>query len=183
MIAGAVEWLEGMAGCLIPLLMGGVGLLMLRGRRPYFDAFLTGAREGLATAVRLCPTLTLLLVAVHMLGASGAIEAVSGWLSPALDTLGVPGEILPLLLTRPFSGSAATAGYAELLTRSGADSFAAACAGVIMGSSDTAVYVITLYFSSVGVKKTRYALPVAFVVMLFCIFFSCWLCRVCLKVG
>ena len=54
---------------------------------------------------------------------------------------------------------------------------------MIMGSSDTAVYVITLYFSSVGVKKTRYALPVALAVMLFCIFFSCWLCRVCLKVG
>jgi spore maturation protein B len=182
-IAVAVEWLEDIAGCLIPFLMGGVGVLMLKGHRPYFDAFLTGAREGLRAAVRLCPTLTLLLVAVHMLRASGAIEVVSAWLSPTLDALGVPGEILPLLLTRPFSGSAATAGYAELLARSGADSFAAACAGVIMGSSDTAVYVITLYFSSVGVKKTRYALPVALAVMLFCIFFSCWLCRVCLNVG
>ena len=181
MIARIVEGLGAVGSYLIPLLMGGVGLLMLRGKRPYFDAFVSGAREGLTTAVRLCPTLVALLVAVHMLSASGAIEVVGGWLSPVMDTLGVPGELLPLLLTRPFSGSAATAGYAELLQSSGPDSFAAACASVIMGSSDTAVYVITLYFSSVGVKKTRYALPVSLCVMLFCIFFSCFLCRVCLK--
>lgn len=179
--AQLVEGLGRASSYLIPLLMGGVGLLMLRGKRPYFDAFLTGAKDGLGTAVRLCPTLIALLVAVHMLNASGAIEVVGGWLSPAFDALGVPGELLPLLLTRPFSGSAATAGYAELLERSGPDSFAAACASVIMGSSDTAVYVITLYFSSVGIKRTRYALPVALGVMLFCIFFSCFLCRVCLK--
>lgn len=166
---------------LIPLLLCGVGLLMLGGKRPYFDAFVKGARSGLQTAVRLCPTLTALLVAIGMLRASGAVELVGRWLSPFFSALGVPSELLPLLLTRPFSGSAATATYASLLESSGADSFAAACASVIMGSSDTAVYVISLYFSSIGVKKTRYTLPVSLFLMLFCIFFSCFLVRLCLK--
>lgn len=166
---------------LIPLLMGGVGLCMLRGKRPYFDAFVQGASSGLQTAVRLCPTLTALLVAVGMLRASGALECVSGWLSPAFGALGVPSELLPLLLTRPFSGSAATATYSSLLSQVGADSLAGRCASVIMGSSDTVVYVLTLYFSSVGVKKTRYALPVALLIAVFCTFFSCFLCRACLN--
>jgi spore maturation protein B len=170
-----------LGGYLIPLILCGIGCLMLWGKRPYFDAFVAGARTGLETAVRLCPTLTALLVAIGMLRASGAVEVVGKCLTPACDALGVPGELLPLLLTRPFSGSAATAGYASLLETYGADSLIAACASVIMGSSDTAVYVITLYFSSVGVKKTRYALPVALFLMVFCIFLSCLLARLCLK--
>lgn len=165
----------------IPLLVGLVGVLMLFGKRPYFDAFLQGAREGLDTAVRLLPTLVALLVAVGMLRASGAIETVGAWLSPVLERAGVPSELLPLLLTRPFSGSAATATYSSLLETLGADSFAAVCASVVMGSSDTAVYVVTVYFSSVGIKRTRYALPVALLLMVFCVFFSCFLCRLCLN--
>ncbi|MBO5898920.1 MAG: spore maturation protein, partial [Clostridia bacterium] len=137
--------------------------------------------EGVRTAVRLLPTLTALLVAVGMLRASGAVETVGAWLSPVLLRVGVPSELTPLLLTRPFSGSAAMATYSSLLTEVGADSFTAACATVVMGSSDTAVYVISVYFSSVGVKKTRYALPLSLVLMVFCIFFSCFLCRLCLK--
>ena len=73
---------------LIPLLLCAVGLLMLRGKRPYFDAFLSGARSGLDTAVRLCPTLVALLVATGMLRASGAVEVVGQWLAPLFSTLG-----------------------------------------------------------------------------------------------
>lgn len=176
-----IDVLQSATAYLLPVLMGLVGLLMLRGKRSSFDAFVRGAREGLETAVRLLPTLTALLVAVGMLNASGAVRTISGWLSPAFSALGVPSELLPLLLSRPFSGSAATASYAALLDELGADSFAATCASVIMGSSDTAVYVVTVYFSSIGVKKTRYALPVSLLLMAFCIFFSCFLCRVCLN--
>lgn len=173
--------LQSASAYLLPLLMGLVGSLVLHGKRSSFDAFVRGAREGLETAVRLLPTLTALLVAVGMLNASGAVRSVSAWLSPVFSALGVPSELLPLLLSRPFSGSAATASYAALLDEQGADSFAAACASVIMGSSDTVVYVVTVYFSSVGVKRTRYALPVSLLLMAFCIFFSCFLCRVCLN--
>ena len=176
-----VSVLTRMSSYLIPLLMAGVGACMLFGKRPYFEAFTQGAASGLKTAVRLCPTLTALLVAVGMLSASGAPDILASWLSPVFERLGVPGELLPLILTRPFSGSAATATYSSLLAEMGADSLAGVCASVIMGSSDTAVYINTLYFSSVGVKRTRYALPVSLLLMLFCIFFCCFISRLCLK--
>jgi spore maturation protein B len=179
----ALALLQSVTAYLLPVMMGVVGLLMLGGKRSSFDTFVRGAREGLETAVRLLPTLTALLVAIGMLNASGAVQTVSAWLAPVFSALGVPSDLLPLLLSRPFSGSAATASYSSLLEQVGADSFTAACASVIMGSSDTAVYVITVYFSSIGVKRTRYALPVSLGLMLFCIFFSCFLCRVCLNGG
>lgn len=164
----------------VPLLIALVGAAMLFSRRAGFDAFLAGAREGLRMAVQLLPTLVALLVAVGMLRASGAIEAVCRLLAPLTSRLGVPGELLPLLLTRPFSGSAATASFADLLASVEADGAVARMGAVILGSSDTAVYVISVYFSSVGVRRGRYALPVALLLSLFCIFFSCFLCRLCL---
>lgn len=179
-----MEWLDTLnrgSTYVIPLVAGTAGGLLLFGKRNYFDAFVRGAREGLRTAVRLCPTLLLLLSAIGMLRASGALGTICGWLAPAADAIGLPAELLPLLLTRPFSGSAAMATYSQLLETCGADSFPAACASVIMGSSDTVIYVVSIYFSSVGVKRGRYALPVALAVMLFGIFFSCFLCRVCLR--
>ena len=170
--------IETISALAMPLVAAAVGLVMLFGRRDYFSAFTRGAMEGLKTAVRLLPTLCALLTAISLLNASGAVEMLAGWLSPAAGAIGVPQELLPLLLTRPFSGSASTAAFTDLLSRVGPDSFAGLCASVIFGSSDTVVYVITVYCSSVGIRRTRWAFPCAFAVMLFCIFFSCFLCRI-----
>ena len=161
----------------MPLVMAVIGALFLVGKRDYFAAFVKGAEEGLRTAARLLPTLTALVVAVSMLNASGAVERVSSLLSPLASSIGIPSQLLPLLLTRPFSGSASTAAYTELLAHVGADSLEGLCASVIYGSSDTAVYVLSVYFSSVGIRRSRGAYLYAFAVMLFCIFFSCFFCR------
>ena len=169
-----VEILSALA---MPLVMALAGLLMLFGKKDYFRAFTEGAAEGLQTTVRLLPTLVALMVAVTMLNASGAVTWITQLLSPLADVIGVPSELLPLLVTRPFSGSASTAAYSTLLTSVGADSFVGLCASVIFGSSDTVVYVIAIYCSSVGIRSTRWAFPCAFAVMLFCVFFSCFLCR------
>ena len=171
--------LEELSSLAMPSVVLAVGLLMLFGKRDYFAAFCHGAREGLQTAIGLLPTLSALMVAVAMLNASGAVDFLAKLLAPLADAIGLPTELLPLLLTRPFSGSASTAGYSALLEQVGPDSFAGLCASVIFGSSDTVVYIISVYFSSVGIKQTRHAFPTAFAVMLFCIFFSCFLCRVC----
>ena len=162
----------------IPLILGAVGVLFLFGKRNYLNSFLKGARQGLQTSVELFPTLCALIVGVSMLNASGAVDLLSRLLSPIVNALGVPAELLPLLLTRPFSGSASTASFTELLDRVGADSLPGLCASVIFATSDTMVYIISVYFSSVGIKKSGPALPIATAVMLFCIFFSCFLCRV-----
>lgn len=169
--------LEAVSALAMPAVAALVGLVMLFGKRDYFAAFTKGAMEGLKTAIHLLPTLCALLTAISLLNASGAVDLLAGWLAPAAQAIGVPQELLPLLLTRPFSGSASTAAYTDLLSRVGPDSLAGLCASVIFGSSDTVVYVITVYCSSVGIRKTRWAFPCAFAVMLFCIFFSCFLCR------
>lgn len=173
-----IEYLSSLA---IPAVIFIVALFMLFGKKRYFEAFIQGAKEGLGTAVDLLPTLIALVIAISMFNASGIPALLSELLSPIADKIGVPAEIIPLLVTRPISGSASTAAYSSLLQIYGADSFAALCASVIMGSSDTMLYVIGIYFSSVGIKKGRYALGVAFVVMLFCVFFSCLICRIWFK--
>ncbi|MBQ8309589.1 MAG: spore maturation protein [Clostridia bacterium] len=169
--------LETVSALAMPTVVVAVGLLLLFGKSNYFDSFLRGAKQGLQISVNLLPTLVALMVAVAMLNASGATETLSNLLSPVAAHVGIPTELLPLLLTRPFSGSASTAAYSTLLEQVGADSLAGLCASVIFASSDTVVYVIAVYFSSVNIRHTRYAFPCAFAVMLFCIFFSCFLCR------
>ena len=168
---------ETLSALAMPLVAGLAGLIMLFGKKDYFTAFTEGATEGLRTAVKLLPTLVALMVAISMLNASGAVELLARVLSPIADAIGLPTELLPLLITRPFSGSASTAAYSALLETVGPDSFSGLCASVIFGSSDTVVYVISVYCSSVGIRQTRWAFPCAFAVMLFCIFFSCFLCR------
>jgi len=163
----------------MPLVVLAVGVIMLFGKHDYFAAFCAGAKDGLKTAVGLLPTLSALIVATSMLHASGAVDRLANLLAPAANAIGIPSEILPLLVTRPFSGSASTASYTELLARVGPDSFAGLCASVIFGSSDTVVYIISVYFSSVGIRRSGSAFPCAFAVMLFCVFFSCFLCRLC----
>lgn len=173
--------IERAAALAIPAVLCIAALFMLFGKKDYFSLFTAGAKNGLSTAVSILPTLIALMIAINMLNASGILDALSGALSPIAERVGIPSEIIPLLVTRPVSGSASTAAYSALLERYGADSFPALCASVIMGSTDTMLYVICLYFSSVGIRKTRYAIPTAVAVMLFSVFFSCLICRLWFK--
>lgn len=137
------------------------------------DSFLKGAREGLNTTVKILPTMVLLLTALSMFNGSGAAEGISEALAPITEPLGIPSGLIPLIVTRPLSGSASTASYTSVLESFGADSFESFAASVIMGSGDTLVYVISVYYSATRVKKTRYVFPTAVFVMLFSVFFSC----------
>jgi spore maturation protein B len=161
----------------VPLILCFVGALTLFGKTPYFDSFIEGAKEGLENAVGLLPTLVALMAAIGMFRASGLEDVIASAAAPVFERIGIPSELLPLLIIRPFSGSASYAAYSSLLSDCGADSFVSLCASVIFGSSDTMVYVISVYFSSVGIKKSRYAFPCAAAVMIFCIIFSCIVCR------
>ncbi len=170
--------METVSGAVMPAVLLLAALPMLSRRRDFFEVFIGGAREGLMAAVRLLPAMIALMVALSMFQASGAVAFLTGVLGGAAEKLGIPVEILPLLVTRPVSGSASTAAYASLLETAGVDSFAAFCASVLMGSSDTLIYVITVYFSGTAirgqppVKKTRYAFFAAVCVMILCIFLS-----------
>jgi spore maturation protein B len=117
-----------------------------------------------------------------MLTSSGLCDYLCQLLAPAFKLLGIPVEIFPLILLRPFSGSASIATYKEIMTKYGPDSFASICASIIMASSDTFVYVICMYFSLSKIKKTRYALPVCAFISLLCVFLSTVISRLFLNI-
>ena len=172
-----MQKIELFSSFIIPAIVLIFSLLVLVSKKDYFASFLRGASEGAMSAVKLLPTLCALVVAVTLFNASGACQALCGLLSPIFDLLRIPSEILPLIITRPLSGGASIATYEDIIARCGADSYAAICASIIMASSDTVVYVIGVYFSSVGIKRTRYALPCALFVSGICIFISCAVAR------
>ena len=128
---------------------------------PVFDVFMEGAKEGLATAVRILPSLIGLMTAVGVFKASGALDMLAQALSPAARLMGLPPEVMPLALLRPVSGSGGMAVFRDLLAAHGPDSFVGRVASVMMGSTETTFYTIAVYYGAVGVRKTRHTLPAA----------------------
>ena len=168
---------ELISSLVIPAVILIVACFMFFGKRDYFDIFCSGAKNGLLTSAKLIPPLCAVMVALRMFSVSGAVDLFTNLLSPAGEKIGIPSELFPLLITRPISGSASNGTFAELIGNLGPDSFPSLCAAILMGSSDTMIYVIAVYFSGAGVRHTRHAFPVAAAVMVFCIFLSCILCR------
>ena len=143
-----------MTDLILPLLIGGIVLAALFHKTPMFSVFIKGAREGLDTAISILPSLVALLTAVSMLRASGAVEALARLLEPALSKVGLPAETLMLMLIKPFSGSGALATGADIMREFGTDSFIGRVAAVMLGSSETTFYTISVYFGAAGISKT-----------------------------
>ena len=133
----------------------------LRKKESAYDILLDGAAEGLKLLISILPALILLLTAVHMLKASGAVELVSRLLSPLFSLFGIPPETAMLVFIRPISGSAALAVGADLMAQYGVDSDIGRTAAVMLGSTETTFYTISVYFGAAGIRKTRYCIPAA----------------------
>ena len=145
----------------MPLLLCCVAVYAHRKKTDVYAAMTAGAGEGLGTLARILPSLVTLLPAVYMLRASGALEVLARLLSPLLALVGLPAELLPLMLVRPVSGSAALGVGAELIQTYGPDSELGRMAAVMLGSTETTLYTTAVYFGSVGVDRTRYAVTAA----------------------
>ena len=150
-----------MTDYIVPLLLLVTALLALRKQENAYELLLSGAADGLKLLLTLVPTLVLLLTAVTMLRASGAIDLLSRWFAPVFRFLGIPPETAILVLIRPISGSAALAVGAELMAEYGVDSLVGRTVAVMLGSTETTFYTISVYFGAAGIKKTRYAIPAA----------------------
>ncbi len=135
--------------------------IALRKRENGYALMLSGAAEGLQLLVSLVPALVLLLTAVTMLRQSGAIEILSQFFTPVFSFFGIPPETAILVLIRPISGSAALAVGAELMAQHGVNSQIGRTVAVMLGSTETTFYTISVYFSAAGIKKSRYAVPAA----------------------
>ena len=137
-----------MAEYIVPLILAATAIAALRKKENAYDVLTDGAREGFQMLLTIGPSLVVLLSAVGMLRESGALEALSRLLSPALEFLGIPAETVLLLLVRPISGSAALAIGAELIAAHGPDSLIGRTAAVMLGSTETTFYTISVYFGS-----------------------------------
>ena len=123
-----------------------------------YETFVEGAKEGFEVAVRIIPYLVAILVAVGMFRASGAMELIASGFPNVLKSLGLTPDVLTLALMRPLSGSATLGMLGEIVAAHGPDSYAARLGSVIVGSTETTLYIIAVYFGAVSITRTRYAL-------------------------
>ena len=152
---------------------------LVRGVKVY-DAVVEGGKEGFQVAMRIIPFLVAMLVAVGMLRASGAIDALALLLNPLTSAVGLPAETLPMALMRPLSGSGAFGIAAEIMKTHGPDSLIGQIVSTMQGSTETTFYVLALYYGVVRVKNTRYTLPACLVADLMGLFMAGWSCRLLL---
>ena len=150
----------------IAILLLSVTLYALFRRVNVFSAFLKGAADALPLLKTLLPALAAFMTAMRLFRDSGAQALLTSLLSPVLTRIGVDARLLPLLIARPFSGSAASGALLDLFTQYGPDSTVGLTASVLLGSSETVFYTVALYFGSVGIKRTRFAVPVALAALL-----------------
>lgn len=129
-----------------------------------YDSFIEGAKDGFKTAVMIIPYLVAVLVAIGMFRASGAMGVITDWITQGVSALGIDAEwvgALPTALMKPLSGSGSRGMMVDVMNTYGADAFVSRVASCLQGSTDTTFYILAVYFGSVGVKKTRYAVPYA----------------------
>jgi len=157
---------------LIPIIMLSIIFYALKKKVLIYDSFVNGAKEGLELGLSILPNLIAMLFATNILLKSGIIDNVFILLKPVLTILKVPIEVLPMALIRPISGNASFAIMIDLIRTHGVDSFIGRIAATMQGATDTTIYVIALYFGSIGIKKTKYALPVGLLTDLFAIIIS-----------
>lgn len=150
-----------MTDYIVPLILFTASAGALHKKENAYDLLLEGAADGLRILFSILPALILLLTAVHMLKASGAVEILSALLSPVFSLFGIPPETAMLVLIRPVSGSAALAVGADLMREYGVDSLIGRTVAVMLGSTETTFYTISVYFGAAGIKKTRYTIPAA----------------------
>ncbi len=128
-----------------------------------FDTFIEGAQEGFETSIKLIPSMVAMLSALGIFRASGGMEFLLDLIEPIMDLANIPADVVPLALMRPISGSSTFAMTTELIHSQGPDSLVGRIASTMQGSTDTTLFVLTVYFGSVGIKKSRHALGVGLI--------------------
>lgn len=127
-------------------------------KRPIYDDFIKGAKKGMKTVLGIMPTLIGLMMATSVLRASGFLDYLSSTISMFTDVINVPGDLIPLIIIKMFSSSAATGLLLDIFKSFGPDSFIGRAASIMMGCTETIFYTMSVYFMSVKIKKTRYTL-------------------------
>ena len=143
-----------------------------------FEVFLDGVKEGIKSSINLFPTIFAMIISINVFIGSGIITSISNILNNLLKSIGFPFELLPLAILRPISGSSSLVILNDILNNFGPDSFIGRVASVMQGSTDTTIYIISMYFGSVGIKKIKYSLIVGLLADLISIILSIIIVRI-----
>jgi spore maturation protein B len=155
--------LDGISLWAMPVLLVLIPLVGMLRKVKVYDVFIEGAKEGFDVAVRIIPFLVGILVAIGMFRGSGAMDLLLSGLRPLVAPIGFPPELVPLAILRSLTGSGSLAFTTDLIKTHGPDSVVARTAATMYGSSETTFYVLAVYFGSVGVRRTRHAVPAALI--------------------
>lgn len=153
--------MSGAFSLVVPVILCLMAIYALHKRCDVYSALYDGAYDGLKIVVKILPSLIALLSAIYMMRASGLLTAITSLLEPIMSKIGIPAEVTPLMLLRPFSGSGALAVAGEVMEASGPDSLVGRTAAIMLGSTETTFYVIAVYFGAAKISKTRHAIPAA----------------------
>ncbi|WP_055665318.1 spore maturation protein [Desnuesiella massiliensis] len=152
------ELVQYLIKAIIPLIILTIVIYGMAKKVKVYECFIEGAKDGLSICLRIFPYLLAMLVAVRVFRDSKALDFLTNSLRPIVSLLGIPKEIVPLLLIKPLSGSGAMGVFTETLKQFGVDSYIGLIASVIMGSTETIFYTLTVYYGAVGIKKIRHTL-------------------------
>ena len=161
----------------VPILIVALFVFASFKRVNVYNSFVDGAKQSIPTAVAIFPYLFATFLMVNALRASGVSALIVDFVSPPFQLVGIPKQVLELLLIRPFSGSGSLAILSDVYNTYGTDSYVGNCASVIMGSSETVFYVSAVYFSQTCVKRLGWAIPIALFCNLAGGILACILCR------
>jgi spore maturation protein SpmA len=173
-----VRMINAISRLAIPFLLSGFPLYAVLRRVRIYEEFVEGAKEGFQVAIRIIPYLVAILVAIGMFRAAGGIDLLSKVLQPMMQAIGFPADLLPMVIMRPLSGSGTLGMFTELVKQCGPDSLVSRMGGTIYGSTETTLYVLAVYFGSIGIKRTRYALLAGLTADLVGVGASVIICRV-----
>ena len=172
-----MSWILFLSDMIIPATFLGILLFAFSRKMPVYDHFVVGAKEGFHTVFAIAPTIVGLMVAVGMLRASGALDLLGNLISPLTERLGYPTETVPLTLMRLVSSSASTGLLIDLYENYGPDSFIGRFTSVMMSSTETVFYTMSIYFMSIKITKTRFTLAGALLANFAGILMSLWITR------
>lgn len=172
-----VRVVDGVSVLAIPFFLSFFPLYAALRRVPVYEEFVEGAKEGFQVAVRIIPYLVAMLVAVGMFRAAGGVDLLARALGPGLGIVGFPVDLLPMTLMRPLSGGATIGLFAELVNAHGPDSLVSRMGATVLGSTETTLYVIAVYFGAVGVRRARHAVAAGLLADLAGVIASVAICR------
>ena len=172
-----MNWILFLSDLIVPMTFAGILMYAISKRVAIYDNFIVGAKDGFHTVFSIAPTIVGLMVAVGMLRASGALDILSGLISPLTDYVGYPTETVPLTLMRLVSSSASVGLLTDIYDTYGPDSFIGRFTSIMMSSTETVFYTMSIYFMSVKVTKTRFTLAGALLANFSGVMLSLWITR------